>query len=466
MEKAQVGMVGLAVMGQNLIRNVESRGYRCAVYNRSYDVSAAFMKSFGTGKFVAAKTLEELVAALERPRKILIMVKAGAPVDGVIDGLLPLLEKGDVLIEGGNSYFTDTARRQKNCAAKGIEFVGMGVSGGEEGALKGPSLMPGGEREACMKIMPVLQKIAAQAGGACVDYMGPEGAGHFVKMIHNGIEYGDMQLIAEAYDCLRTVLGTKPPELGDIFESWNKGPLSSFLIEITQNIFRRKDDEGSGFLVDMILDKTGQKGTGKWTSQIALDLAVPIPTIFAAVDARTISGLRDQRVAASKLYPAPQTKPYSGDRSKFIAAVHDALYCSKIMSYAQGMSILSAASTAYSWNLDLGAIASIWRGGCIIRAKFLELIKQAYSSANKPANLIFDPTIKEELSSRVHSLREIVSVGYQYGLPLFAFGGSLNYYDAYRTENLPLNLTQAQRDYFGAHTYERRDKSGVFHSKW
>jgi 6-phosphogluconate dehydrogenase len=400
------------------------------------------------------------------PRQIFIMIKAGASTDAVIDQLAPLLDKGDIVIDGGNAYFKDTIRREEKLKAMGLNFLGIGISGGEEGALRGPSLMPGGPREAWQIVAPLLEKIAAQADGACTNYVGPDGAGHFVKMVHNGIEYGDMQLIAEAYDILRNVVGCKPEELKSIFEKWNQGPLSSYLIEITAKIFAKKDSDSAGYLVDKILDKAGQKGTGMWTAQVALDLGISIPTISSAVDARVLSSMKDERVLATKAFQGPAVDDFTGNREEFISAVHDALYAAKIMSYAQGMALIAAASKQWNWGLKLNEIAALWKGGCIIRAKFLDEIRRAFSSQPAPANLLMDSFMKKEVTRCAPSLRKVVGVAVLRGVPTIGFSASLSYFDSYRTENLPQNLTQAQRDFFGAHTYERKDKSGHFHTEW
>ena len=471
MGKPHVGMIGLAVMGSNLARNIESRGYGCAVFNRSGDVTKEFMNKFGTkdGKptgFVASSTIEDFVKSMEQPRQIFMMVKAGQAVDALIEQLIPLLSKGDIIIDGGNAYFKDTVRREQRCKEAGLNFLGIGISGGEEGALKGPSLMPGGPKDAWQIVAPLLEKIAAQADGPCTSYIGPDGSGHFVKMVHNGIEYGDMQLIAEAYDILRTVVGCKPEELADIFSEWNKGVLLSYLVEITAKVFKKKDTDGAGFLVDKIVDKAGQKGTGTWTAQVALDLGVSIPTISAAVDARTLSSMKDERIKASAEFAGPSSDDFTGDRKEFIAAVHDALYCSKIMSYAQGMALIANASKQWNWGLKLDEIAALWKGGCIIRAKFLDEIRRAFNTNRDLSNLLLDPFMKKEVTRCVPNLRKVVGIAQSRGVPALGFSASLGYYDSYRTANLPQNLTQAQRDFFGAHTYERKDKPGTFHSEW
>jgi 6-phosphogluconate dehydrogenase len=464
-------MVGLAVMGSNLARNIESRGVPVAVYNRSGSVTQEFMSKFGTreGKpagFVASDSLEDFVQSMEAPRQIFIMIKAGPPVDAIIDQLVPLLDKGDIIIDGGNAYFKDTIRREERLTALGLNFLGIGISGGEEGALKGPSLMPGGPKEAWEIVAPLLEKIAAQADGACTNYVGPNGSGHFVKMVHNGIEYGDMQLIAEAYDVLRNVVGCKPDELSSVFSTWNNGVLSSYLVEITGKIFAKKDPEGTGFLVDKILDKAGQKGTGTWTAQVALDLGVAIPTISAAVDARILSSMKGERGLAAKELAGPTVEDFTGDREELIQAVHDALYCSKIMSYAQGMALISAASRQWKWDLKLNEIAAMWKGGCIIRARFLDEIRRAFAAKAGLTNLLVDEYMKKEVDRCVPNLRKVVSLAAQRGVPVIGFAASLAYFDSFRSANLPQNLTQAQRDFFGAHTYERTDKSGSFHTEW
>jgi 6-phosphogluconate dehydrogenase len=471
MTKPHIGMAGLAVMGSNLARNIESRGYPVAVYNRTSEVTKEFMDKFGTrdGKqtgFVASYSMEDFIKSMATPRQIFIMVKAGAPTDAIIDQMTPFLEKGDIVIDGGNAYFKDTIRREQKLQALGLNFLGIGISGGEEGALKGPSLMPGGPREAWKLVATLLDKIAAQADGPCTNYVGPDGAGHFVKMVHNGIEYGDMQLIAEAYDILRNVVGCKPEELQQIFEKWNQGPLSSYLIEITAKIFAKKDPEAAGFLVDKILDKAGQKGTGTWTAQVALDLGISIPTISAAVDGRTLSSMKDDRLVACKEFKAPVVDDFTGDREAFIQSVHDALYASKIMSYAQGMALIAAASVHWNWDLKLNEIAALWKGGCIIRAKFLDEIRRAFSSTPAPRNLLLDSFMKQEVTRCVPSLRSVVASAVARGVPVLGFSASLAYFDSFRTADLPQNLTQAQRDFFGAHTYERKDKAGTYHTEW
>jgi 6-phosphogluconate dehydrogenase len=467
MAKQQIGVIGLAVMGKNLALNIESKGYSVAVYNRSREKTDEFLKEAEGKNVVGTYSIEEFVNALEKPRKIMLMVKAGAATDATIEQLKPYLEKGDILIDGGNTYFKDTQRRNKELAELGIHFIGTGVSGGEEGALKGPSIMPGGQKEAHELVRPIFEAIAAKVDGEpCTTYIGPDGAGHYVKMVHNGIEYGDMQLIAEAYFLLKHVLGLSAQELHEIFAEWNKGELDSYLIEITADIFTKVDEETGKPLVDVILDKAGQKGTGKWTSQNALDLGVPLPIITESVFARFISAMKDERVKASKLLSGPQVKPFEGDREHFIEAVRRALYMSKICSYAQGFAQMRAASEEYNWNLQYGNIAMIFRGGCIIRAQFLQKIKEAYDRDPQLPNLLLDPYFKEVVENYQQALREIVSVAVMRGIPVPAFSSALAYYDSYRMETLPANLIQAQRDYFGAHTYERVDKEGVFHTEW
>ena len=466
--QCDIGLIGLAVMGENLVLNMESKGFSVAIFNRTTEVTEKFAAGRGKGKNIQpTRTMEEFVAALKRPRKAMIMVKAGAPVDAVIGQLAPLLEKGDVIIDGGNSLFTDTQRRCKDLEGKGIHFVGMGVSGGEEGALKGPSLMPGGPRASWEIIAPIFRKIAAQVDGEpCCRYMGPDGAGHYVKMVHNGIEYGDMQLICEAYAIMKDGLGMQAPELADIFTEWNKGELDSYLIEITSQIFRKIDPDTGKPLVDVILDKAGQKGTGMWTLQSAIQQSVVISTINAAVEARVISSRKDERVAASKILPQPKPKKFEGDRKQLIDAVRNALYASKIVSYAQGMELLGAASKQYNWNLNFGDIATIWRGGCIIRAAFLNYIVDAYKRDPALHNLLLDSYFTDIIAKTQDNWRIAVSTAVQYGVAVPAFSASLAYFDSYRSARLPSNLLQAQRDFFGAHTYERVDKPGVFHTEW
>src|SRR5712691_10119565 len=466
--QCDIGLIGLAVMGENLVLNMESKGFSVAVFNRTTEVTEKFAAGRGKGKNIQpARTMEEFVGALGRPRKAMIMVKAGAPVDAVIGQLAPLLEKGDVIIDGGNSLFTDTQRRCKDLEGRGIHFIGCGVSGGEDGALKGPSLMPGGSRESWEMIAPIFRKIAAQVDGEpCCRYMGPDGAGHYVKMVHNGIEYGDMQLICEAYAIMKDVIKMDNKELAETFTEWNKGELDSYLIEITSRIFRKIDPDTGKPLVDVILDKAGQKGTGIWTLQAAIEQYVVISTINAAVEARVISSRKEERVAASEILPQPRARTFKGNRDRFVDAVRDALYASKIISYAQGMELLRSGSTTYEWNLNLSDIATIWRGGCIIRAKFLNRIVEAYRRNPALHNLLLDRYFTKIIRKMQRNWRVAVSTAIKHGVAVPAFSASLAYFDSHRQARLPANLLQAQRDFFGAHTYERIDKPGVFHTDW
>lgn len=468
MAQQSFGVIGLAVMGENIALNVERNGFPIAVYNRTGAKTDEFMAKRAVGKnVVAAYSIEDFVKSLARPRKILVMVQAGAPVDAVIKQLQPLLEKDDMIIDGGNSLYEDTERRTRELEPTGLGFVGMGVSGGEEGALNGPSLMPGGTETAYKELEPILLKIAAQVDdGACVTYIGPGGAGHYVKMVHNGIEYGDMQLIAEAYDLLKSTLGLNHQQLHEIFAEWNTtDELNSFLIEITADIFKYVDPDTQQPLVELILDAAGQKGTGRWTVQSALELGVPIPTMIAAVNARITSSYKAERVAASQEISGPTGK-YEGDAKAFISKIRDALYCSKICSYAQGMALLSKASQEYNYNLTLSEMARIWKGGCIIRAGFLDKIKNAFNENPTLPNLLLAPEFKQTILDRQSAWREVLVVSNQLGIPVPAFSSSLDYFDSYRRARLPQNLTQAQRDYFGAHTYKRIDKEGSFHTEW
>ena len=466
--QCDIGLIGLAVMGENLVLNMQSKGFSVAVFNRTTEVTEKFAAGHGKGKNIQpTRTMEEFVAALKRPRKAMIMVKAGAPVDSVINQLAPLLEKGDVIIDGGNSLFTDTQRRGKELESRGIHFVGIGVSGGEEGALKGPSLMPGGSRQSWEIIAPIFRKIAAQVDGEpCCRYMGPNGAGHYVKMVHNGIEYGDIQLICEAYAILKDILEMQAPELADVFAEWNKGELDSYLIQITSQIFRKIDPDTGKPLVDMILDKAGQKGTGIWTLQSAIKQSVVISTINAAVEARVISSRKEERVAASKVLPQPRVRKFKGNRARLVDAVRDALYASKIVSYAQGMELLRSGSTEYKWDLNLSDIATIWRGGCIIRAKFLNRIVEAYERDAALHNLLLDRYFTRIIRKAQRNWCVAVSTAIKHGVAVPAFSASLAYFDSYRQARLPANLLQAQRDFFGAHTYERIDRPGTFHTEW
>jgi 6-phosphogluconate dehydrogenase len=470
MSTYKIGMMGLGVMGENLTINIERNGYPIAVYDREPEVVETFLADRAAGRnIMGTSDPETFVKSLERPRRIILLIKAGKPIDLTIEKIMPWLEKGDIIIDGGNSWFGDTERRQNELAEKGLHFIGSGTSGGEFGALWGPSLMPGGDRDAYEQIRPIWEAIAAKSDdGPCVTYVGRGGAGHFVKMVHNGIEYGDMQLIAEAYDILRGALGMSAPEMAEVFAEWNEGDLDSFLIEITSKILRVKDPETGKPLVDLVLDKAGQKGTGRWTSSIALELGVPIPTIDAAVAARTISSDKAGRVAASKTIAGPRVNAFDGDRREFIAAIRDALYASKICSYAQGMNLIRAGSKEYDWGIDLAETARIWQAGCIIRARFLGRIKDAYQNNPELPSLLLDPGFRNWVENAQSNWRRVVAVAAARGVPVLAIGSSLAYFDMVRTENLPLNLTQAQRDYFGSHTYERVDRPelGAVHTEW
>ncbi|PHG37990.1 phosphogluconate dehydrogenase (NADP(+)-dependent, decarboxylating) [Bacillus toyonensis] len=468
MAKLQIGVVGVGVMGKSLALNFESKGYSVALYDISKEKVDEIIEENRGKNLVGTHIVEEFVNSLESPRKILLMVNAGEITDKAIDSLVPHLDKGDILIDGGNTYFNDTIRRNKRLAEEGINFIGAGVSGGEEGALKGPSIMPGGQKDAYEKVKDMLENISAKVNNEpCCSYIGPNGAGHYVKMVHNGIEYGDMQLICEAYFFLKQTLDLTAEEFHEIFAEWNKGELNSYLIEITADIFKKKDEETGKPLVDVILDTAGQKGTGKWTSQSALDLGISLPIITESVFARCISALKEERVNASKVLSGPKDKAAIGvEKAELIEAVRQALYMSKICSYAQGFTQLKAASEAYDWNLDFGSISMLWRGGCIIRAAFLQNIKEAYETNTDLPNLLLDPYFKEIVESYQGGLRQIISMAVQQGIPIPAFSAAISYYDSYRTAKLPANLLQAQRDYFGAHTYKRVDKEGTFHTKW
>lgn len=467
MSKQQIGVVGMAVMGRNLALNIESRGYTVSVFNRSGDKTEEVIAENPGKKLVPYFTVQEFVESLETPRRILLMVKAGEATDKTIDSLKPYLDKGDILIDGGNTFFLDTIRRNRELSAEGFNFIGTGVSGGEEGALKGPSIMPGGQKEAYELVAPVLKQIAAVAedGEPCVTYIGADGAGHYVKMVHNGIEYGDMQLIAEAYSLLKNGLNLSNEELATTFTEWNKGELSSYLIDITKDIFTKKDEDGK-YLVDVILDEAANKGTGKWTSQSSLDLGEPLSLITESVFARYISSLKEQRVAASKVLSGPQAKAFAGDKTEFAEKVRRALYLGKIVSYAQGFSQLRAASEENNWDLNYGEIAKIFRAGCIIRAQFLQKITDAYAQNPAIANLLLALYFKKIADEYQQALRDVVSYAVQNGIPTPTFSAAISYYDSYRSAVLPANLIQAQRDYFGAHTYKRTDKEGVFHTEW
>lgn len=469
MPHADIGLIGLAVMGQNLVLNMERNGYRVAVYNRTTVRTDEFVTRHPDRNLVRTETLAELAAALKTPRRVIIMVQAGRAVDFVIQDLLPLLEPGDLIIDGGNSHFRDTDRRSRELQAQGMAFLGTGVSGGEEGALWGPAIMPGGPREAYAQVADIFTAISAKAPGnaaPCVAYIGPGGAGHYVKMVHNAIEYGDMQLIAEAYDIMHRGLGMDHTELADTFEAWNSAELDSFLIEITARIFRVIDAETDTPLVDMVLDKAAQKGTGKWSSQDALDVGSPVPTINAAVVGRVLSSLKDERVHAAAQLPGGPAGRYQGDRAAMKEAVRASLYASKISAYAQGLALLRQASDEYGYALQLGEVASVWRAGCIIRARFLDHIAAAFTRDPQLPNLLLDPGFREAVAERLPAWRHVVSSAVQLGIPVLGLGASLAYYDSYRSARLPANLIQAQRDYFGAHTYERVDRAGIFHSDW
>jgi 6-phosphogluconate dehydrogenase len=464
--KSAIGVVGLGVMGANLARNIESRGFRVAGYDRDPARTSAFAAGEARNA-VGAASLEELADVLERPRKILLLVPAGKPVDDVIAEVTPHLEQGDIVIDAGNSFFKDTDRREADLAARGIHYVGAGVSGGEEGALRGPAIMPGGTREAWDQLAPIFEAIAAKAddGEPCVGHVGTRGAGHYVKMVHNGIEYGDMQLIAEVYDVLSRGLGMSAPAISDIFFEWNQGELKSYLVEITADVLAQIDPETKGPLVDVILDEAQQKGTGKWMSQNAFDVGAPIPTVNAAVEARLISAQKDERVRASRILPPPPPA-FQGDRARLIDAARQALYASKITSYAQGMALLRMASDEYGYGIDPGEVARIWRAGCIIRASLLSDIRAAFARDPELVNLLLEPAFRDAAGSREGAWREFVQTAVGLGIPVPATSVSLAYYDAYRSARLPANLTQGQRDYFGAHTYRRTDKDGSFHTEW
>lgn len=469
MGKYNIGLIGLAVMGENLALNMESKGFSVSVYNRNPERVDGFLNTRGKGKnFCGAHTLEELVASLERPRRVMMMIKAGTPVDETIEKLLPLLSKGDIIIDGGNSHFSDTQRRTEYLEKRGLLFIGTGVSGGEEGALKGPSMMPGGSSEAWESVKPVFQSICAKTedGSPCCQWVGFGGAGHFVKMVHNGIEYGDMQLICEAYHLMKTLLGYSAEDMHRVFSEWNKGELNSYLIEITSKIFEVKDEDGSP-LVDKILDSAGQKGTGKWTSNAALDNGVPLTLISEAVFARYLSAMKEERVEASKELSGPYID-FKGDKEEYTEHIRKALYASKIISYAQGYSLMRSTSKTYGWELNYGEIALMWRGGCIIRSAFLEKIKEAFDKKPELSNLLLDGYFKNVIADSLDSMRKVCAVAMLNGVPIPAMSAALTYFDGYRSEKLPANLLQAQRDFFGAHTYERTDfpKGKFFHTNW
>jgi 6-phosphogluconate dehydrogenase len=467
-DKGQIGVTGLAVMGANLARNIASRGVPVAVHNRTAARTERFMAEHADeGTFVPGESLQDFVAALERPRRIIAMVKAGPAVDGVIEDLSPLLEDGDILIDAGNSHFADTRRRTKACAERRLRFMGIGVSGGEEGALLGPSIMPGGDRAAYGEVEEVLTRIAAQVDGTpCCTYVGPDGAGHYVKMVHNGIEYADIQLIAEAYDLLRHGVGLDVPQIARVFDEWNTGDLDSFLIEITAKVLAKEDEATGGPLVDVIVDQAEQKGTGRWTSQEALELGVPLTGITEAVFARSLSALRDQRRAASEALAGPRPDERARAGEDLVDDIRRALYASKVVAYAQGFEQMSAASQAYDWKLDMGSLATIWRGGCIIRARFLNRIRDAYAESPDTVNLLMVPYFRDAVGQAQDAWRRVISRAVELGVAVPAFTSSLAYYDGYRRARGPANLIQGLRDFFGAHTYRRTDREGTFHTRW
>lgn len=465
---ADIGLIGLAVMGENLVLNMESKGYTVAVYNRTTEKVDHFVNGRGRGKkFIATHTIAEFCRAIRRPRKVMMLVKAGPAVDDLIEQLLPHLEAGDVIIDGGNTHFPDTIRRTKYVESKGLFYIGTGVSGGEEGALNGPSMMPGGSTAAWPLVKPIFQSICAKADGMpCCDWVGEDGAGHFVKMVHNGIEYGDMQLICETYQIMKDLLGMSNAEMHDVFAKWNEGDLDSYLIEITRDILAYRDDAGA-YTLDYILDAAGQKGTGKWTAIAALDEGVPLTLITEAVFARSLSAMKEERVAASAELSGPK-KTFAGDRAAFLSDLHDALYAAKIVSYAQGYALMRQAAHTYGWNLNNGGIALMWRGGCIIRSVFLGKIKEAFDRMPNLTNLLLDPFFKEKVLTAQSGWRSVVASAVTNGIPVPSMSAALSYFDGYRTERLPANLLQAQRDFFGAHTYERvdRERGTFFHTNW
>ncbi len=470
MKKADIGLIGLAVMGENLVMNMESKGFTVAVYNRTTEKVDKFINGRAKGKnIIGAHSIEELCANLAKPRKVMLMVKAGAAVDEFIDKIIPYLEAGDIIIDGGNSHFPDTIRRTQYVESKGLLYVGTGVSGGEEGALKGPSMMPGGSPAAWEAVKPIFQGICAKVedGSACCDWVGENGAGHFVKMVHNGIEYGDMQLICEAYQLMKDVLGMSADEMHEVFKEWNEGELDSYLVEITRDILAYKDTDGSP-IVDKILDTAGQKGTGKWTAVASLDEGVPVTLISEAVFARCLSAIKDERVVAAKTYEGVKKVNFTGDKKQFINDLKNALYAAKIVSYAQGYTLMRAAAETYKWNLNYGGIALMWRGGCIIRSVFLKKIKDAFEANPKLTNLLLDPFFKETIVKSLDSWRRVCSTAMLNGVAAPALTSALSYFDGYTTDRLPANLLQAQRDYFGAHTYERLDspRGEFFHTNW
>lgn len=465
---ADIGLIGLAVMGENLVLNMESKGFTVAVFNRTVEKVDKFVNERGKGKnFIPAHSIEELCKSLKRPRKVMMLVKAGSAVDDFIEQIIPYLEPGDVIIDGGNTHFPDTIRRTAYVESKGLLYIGTGVSGGEEGALNGPSMMPGGSKAAWELVKPIFQSICAKADGQpCCDWVGENGAGHFVKMVHNGIEYGDMQLICEVYQIMKDLLGMSAPEMHEVFKEWNEGDLDSYLVEITRDILAYKNEEGE-IVVDKILDTAGQKGTGKWTGVTALDLGVPLTLIAESVFARCLSAQKDERVIASKELSGP-TPSFTGDKAAFINDLKNALYASKIVSYAQGYLLMREAAKEYNWNLNYGGIALMWRGGCIIRSVFLGEIKKAFDKNPELTNLLLDPFFKEKVTEAQDSWRRVVTTAIANGIPVPSMSAGLTYFDGYRTERLPANLLQAQRDYFGAHTYERidRPRGEYFHTNW
>jgi len=467
---SDIGLVGLAVMGENLALNMESKGFHVSVYNRTVEKVDHFMEGRGKGlNFYGAHSLEDFIASLKSPRKVFLMVKAGKPVDDFIEKLIPLLDKGDIIIDGGNTHFPDTARRTEYVESKGLLYIGTGVSGGEEGALKGPSMMPGGSPAAWPFVKPIFQGISAKVadGTPCCDWVGQGGAGHFVKMVHNGIEYGDIQLICECYQIMKDFLGMTNEEMHETFAEWNRGDLDSYLIEITRDILAKKDEEGR-YVLDYILDTAGQKGTGKWTAISALDLGEPLTLISESVYARCLSALKEERTEASKILEGPKPVRFTGDRKAFLEDLRKALFASKVVSYAQGYSLMRAAAKEYGWDLNYGGIALLWRGGCIIRSVFLGKIKEAFDKNPALANILLDPYFKEKLSDAQQGWRNVVAQAVVNGVPAPCMTAALEYYDGYRTERLPANMLQAQRDYFGAHTYERTDRprGEFFHTNW
>ena len=469
-EVSDIGVIGLAVMGENLILNMESKGFHVTAYNRTTDKVENFVNGRAKGKNIyGAKSIEDLVGSLKSPRKIMLMVKAGKPVDDFIDLLIPHLDKGDIIIDGGNSHFPDTERRVNYVESKGLYFIGSGVSGGEEGALLGPSIMPGGSTAAWPAVKPIFQGIAAKVadGSPCCDWVGNGGAGHFVKMVHNGIEYGDMQLINEVYQIMKDVLGMSTDEMHEVFKEWNEGELDSYLVEITRDILAYKEEDGTP-IIDRILDTAGQKGTGKWTGTVALELGIPLTLITESVFSRCLSAMKDERVIASKVLTAGPKPSFSGDKQEFINYLRDALYAAKVISYAQGYQMMRAAAKEYGWELSYGNIALMWRGGCIIRSRFLGNIKEAFDKNAELSNLLLDPYFAEKIQACQNGLRQAVALATLNGIPAPCLGAGLNYYDGYRSERLPANLLQAQRDYFGAHTYERTDRprGEFFHTNW